>query len=218
MILPFMEKNDVYRSMAQNIPSSVYLSFYTCPSTPPDNFTEPWLAYAGNVGSASNLRRADGVMLDTTVSGTGRLSLDDISAADGSTNTLVLAEKCSSSNHLVLSKWNNQPGNIFEWYGAPGFGIVGGVTAVKVINHPNIGNANSPGQMNLPSSNHPGGAVVAFCDGHTGFLKDSLRKDVYAQLLSWDDATAVNTTPASRYQMYMNWTAGYRILSDRDFQ
>jgi len=68
--------------------------------------------------------------------------------------------------------------------------------------------------MNLPSSNHPGGAVAAFADGHTGFLKDSLAGQVYAQLLSWNHAQASS---------WSRGTAGWRatekeVLSEADYQ
>jgi prepilin-type N-terminal cleavage/methylation domain-containing protein/prepilin-type processing-associated H-X9-DG protein len=47
-----------------------------------------------------------------------------------------------------------------------------------------------------PSSTHPDGVVVAFCDGHTGFLKDDLQPYEYGQLL----------TPKSRWQGTTNKT------------
>jgi hypothetical protein len=44
-----------------------------------------------------------------------------------------------------------------------------------------------------PSSNHPGGVVVAFGDGQTRFMRDSVSPHVYAQLVTSDsewDATS----------------------------
>ncbi len=35
-----------------------------------------------------------------------------------------------------------------------------------------------------PSSNHPGGAVVTFCDGHVSFVADSINYQVYALLMT----------------------------------
>lgn len=37
-----------------------------------------------------------------------------------------------------------------------------------------------------PSSNHGAGICVAFCDGHTQFVKDTISFPVYAQLMTWD--------------------------------
>jgi prepilin-type N-terminal cleavage/methylation domain-containing protein/prepilin-type processing-associated H-X9-DG protein len=39
-------------------------------------------------------------------------------------------------------------------------------------------------QRARPSSNHPGGAAVTFCDGHNSFISDSIDYQVYALLLS----------------------------------
>jgi prepilin-type processing-associated H-X9-DG protein len=63
--------------------------------------------------------------------------------------------------------------------------------ATRVINSRTLGSGTTtPGVINMPSSNHPGGAVAAFVDGHVGFLKDSLNSAVYAQILSWDHDNA----------------------------
>jgi len=35
-----------------------------------------------------------------------------------------------------------------------------------------------------PSSNHPGGAVVTYCDGHVSFIADSINYQVYALLMT----------------------------------
>jgi prepilin-type processing-associated H-X9-DG protein len=62
----------------------------------------------------------------------------------------------------------------------------------------------------MPSSNHPGGAVAAFVDGHVGFLKDSLSREVYAQILSWDHDNASTISTGT-------WAAKVP-LSEGDFQ
>jgi len=72
------------------------------------------------------------------------------------------------------------------------------------------------GFHNTPSSNHPGGVVAAFCDGHTEFLKESLPPRVYAQLLSWDDANALAVS--GNNGSYGRWTGGYRRLNEDDYK
>ncbi|MEI6506356.1 MAG: DUF1559 domain-containing protein [Planctomycetota bacterium] len=226
MILPFMERNDIYKSWSLgNTSPPPYVSFFVCPSSPPDSATSPILAYAGNAGSGSNLRSSppayqqafDGVMLDTTIaSGTlsGRVSLDDISSADGTGMTVVLSEKCiSGTTSFVQTSWNVLAPNSFQWTTSPSaFGIQFASAAGKVVNMPNYGDNSAPGQINTPSSNHPGGVVVAYCDGHTGFLKDSLAPAVYAQLLSWK-ATAAGTWSRTKWQADTT-----NPLSEGDFQ
>jgi len=227
MILPFMERNDIYRSWAAAaLTTPPYLSFYVCPSSPPDSFTGPTLAYAGNCGSASNAitvsgtgRRFDGVMVDTdpNILSTMRFrsTLDMVSEGDGTSMTLLVSEKCiSSAVGLVQGSWNNvfpTSNGTFGWSGAstavPGFGVTDAAAAppnVKAINPVGL----SPGQANQPSSNHPGGVVAGFCDGHVVFLKDSLSASVYAQLLSPDHAKSTNRWSA----------AGAHPLSEGSFQ
>lgn len=201
MILPFAERNDIYRSWQQGTLSAPYVSFFVCPSSPPDTMQSPTLAYAGNCGTANSVR-ANGVMVDTTVSATSRLALDDIANQDGTSMTLLVAEKCITSSTtasiLVQSQWSNvfTSGTSFSFNSnavtaVPGFGLVGTAVVPRTINS---GAVTAPGQLSQPSSNHPGGAVAAFCDGRTLFLKDSLAQNVYGRLVTSDGITAATAT------------------------
>ncbi|NCA18062.1 MAG: hypothetical protein EBS90_13645 [Betaproteobacteria bacterium] len=83
------------------------------------------------------------------------------------------------------------------------------------------------GHRGLPSSNHPGGVVAAYCDGHTAFLKDSMSPWVYAQLVTSDSqwiitGGTVSYTTNSAWgnewlRTYSSGTAAY-ILSESDIQ
>jgi prepilin-type N-terminal cleavage/methylation domain-containing protein/prepilin-type processing-associated H-X9-DG protein len=223
-LMPYIERNDIYKTVtaAGTVPTAVFVTTYVCPSSPPDSQSGPTLAYAGNCGSGSNLRKGDGLMLDTTIASgsiSGRVSLDDLASLDGATHTLALSEKCGSTGGLSQASWNVAPsvlsssGTSFSnfsngttMYGV--FGLVSGSTT-KVINS---SSAAQPGFYSQPSSNHPGGAVVAFADGHTEFIKDSLARQVYAQLLSSNDAAVASTAP------YNGWNSNYRVLNEGDYK
>jgi len=41
-----------------------------------------------------------------------------------------------------------------------------------------------------PSSNHPGGVLAAFCDGHCQFLSEKIDYSVYQHLMAPDDKGA----------------------------
>jgi len=215
MILPFMERTDIFKAWQANAnPSTPYVSFFVCPSSPPESLNSPTLAYAGNCGTGSNAvgQRFDGVMVDNTATGTLRYrsSLETVSEGDGSAMTLMLSEKCHSATPaFVQGRWDSQPQATFIFNNGnatisdpprpvyvAGFGI--GASAIpnppKIINSTVIG---PPGQVSQPSSNHPGGVVVGFCDGRAGFLKDSLTASVYAQLLSPDHNVSTNQWNAS---------------------
>lgn len=215
IILPFMERNDIYKNWQANaVGTGVYLSFFVCPSSPPDSMTTAILAYAGNCGSASNARKADGVMLDNAA-GTLRMTVDEISDKDGTSSTLLVSERCiSGTTTFTTALWTNlvTTSGSFTFAGTsaavPGFGIWGTSTVAKIINSSTIG---PPGQANQPSSNHPGGAVVAFCGGQTGFLKDSLPQNVYGNLVNSDNGNS-STSPGQ------NWVPRAHILSEGEFQ
>jgi len=239
VITPFIERTDIWLAIT-SAPSfnPPFVTTFVCPSSQPDTQTGPTLAYAGSSRPTEtvNAARFQGVMLDTTVAATGRLSMDEISSNDGTAFTLLLSEKCgpgTAAIPLVQASWastrtetrgfstdgglGHTPGNIM----LPLFGI-SGATPSKVINS---GSAADPGFFSQPSSNHPGGAVAAFCDGHTEFLKDSLQPRVYAQLLSWDNASASSDTtnmngtggpPPSR-DVYNAWAGGY-VLNEADYK
>ena len=226
VILPFMERTDIWKAIGAGSLPPVFVTSFVCPSSPPDAMTGPTLAYAGNAGSACNMntatnnRACDGVMFDTVITSTAatcvtkaRYSMDDVAAGDGTAMTLILSERCGPS--VVQASWNTQFASsvgTFSFSNAtasvPAFGIVGTTLPPKVINS---ATNSAPGFWSQPSSNHPGGAVVGFCDGHTGFLKDNVPANVYANLLNWDNA-------AQRGNPGEQWVARGIVLSEGDFQ
>ncbi len=226
MILPFVERSDIYRAWQQGTTTSPpYVSLFVCPSTPADSMSNPILAYAGNCGTANSVK-ANGVMVDNSTPGTSasRIDLDEISTEDGTAMTLLVSEKCiSGTAGLVNSQWNNVypttsvsftfQGNVVT--AVPGFGIAGTATVAKIINNVTLV---PPGQASQPSSNHPGGAVVAFCDGHTGFLKDSVGQTVYGRLVTSDGINATAASAGHSVWSGASAPAATLPLSEGDFQ
>ena len=220
LILPFIEKNDVYTALLNGGAATTSIDAFVCPSAPLDGATGALLTYSGNAGSASNLRRADGVMLDTAVAATGRLGLDDISNGDGTTTTLLLSEEASGA--AVVSRWNvlANTGTAFDFLDPnnpvpPCFGIYLTPPA-QIVNSPVAG---APGALSQPSSQHPGGAMAVFCDGHTGFLRDTITADAYAQALSWNHLKSSPMSKNDPSASTPGWGAANRFpLSDSDLQ
>lgn len=89
VLLPFMERNDLYEDWP---PSSglVRISSFLCPSSPPDSAIFGPLAYVANCGNYVN--KYNGALPPPSV----RYSLGDISDGDGTATTLLMAEKDSS--------------------------------------------------------------------------------------------------------------------------
>jgi prepilin-type N-terminal cleavage/methylation domain-containing protein len=210
LLMPNIERNDVFRTYETGTgpTSPVTLGLFNCPTSPSDTTGGTNIAYAGNAGAAQLVSgrqvKGDGVLMDTvgdTVGSTyaaARNGLDSISAADGATNTLLFSEKNGSS--FTQASWTvipviiNASGGLPStdgWQAVPVFGIAGSPPANgKVINNSND---------YAPASNHPSGVVVAFADGRTIFLRDSIAPYVYAQLVTTDskwNGSGYNTNSA----------------------
>jgi prepilin-type processing-associated H-X9-DG protein len=90
------------------------------------------------------------------------LSLDYIASQDGTGSTLLVAENLRSMKPHTW--WDTEP---------------------KVV-----GFTDGPMAFNV-QSNHAGGAVVTFCDGHTAFLRDDIEDGVYQALVTPDGGEKV---------------------------
>ncbi len=119
MLLPALERSDVYASWAAASPSTPpgtgfpasadpSIGLFICPTSPPDSTSDPVMSYCANVGSTAvtalgssgRQYKADGVLLDVigvpNQYGGARNSIDSISTGDGASNTLLFSEKCGA--------------------------------------------------------------------------------------------------------------------------
>lgn len=227
-LLNFIERKDVFNQWSAGV-GLPYISTFVCPSSPTPTTNDCFLSYAGNAGSAAQLspnqNPADGVMLDVVPRWNGtRLvrasqSFEDISNADGNATTLLLLEKCGQVVPEGTLRWDGSMSNLtaaspvdtdFNWANATVVGMNQTLpTPLKFLNNPIWAAA---GAQSLPSSNHPGGAVVAFCDGHTAFLKDSITSQVYAQLMTSNNAAA------TAWILGTPWSTGPYVLNEGDYR
>jgi prepilin-type N-terminal cleavage/methylation domain-containing protein/prepilin-type processing-associated H-X9-DG protein len=193
-LLPFLGRTDLYDSWPL-LPNTPSIAVFGCPANRPSkSLGYPLLHYAANVG-ASGTDWHDGVFLNLQATGARGISLDDIADADGTATTLAFAEKSATGfqphTWVYLSSMSLQ-GSLFGSGTSkpPVFGVAAGpVPTPPIIN---IKATNGV----TPHSDHVGGAVVAFCDGHTALLSGTIQPYEYAQLL----------TPKSRWQRGVNKT------------
>jgi len=110
-LFPYLERRDLYRlyeagdptlELRNNPPA---ISLFVCPSSPPDDSSSAALAYVCNAGSGSSpfytgadyrVRAGDGVFFDafgTNGRDGKKLSLDAVSAGDGTTTTIAFTEQ-----------------------------------------------------------------------------------------------------------------------------
>ena len=211
LLLPFLERRDLSTALTAVAPSvsakTSYLNIYLCPTSPPESQADAWISYAGNAGYGSKLEvtasgidgKGNGVMVDTSLPGnqSNRIDVDYVSNGDGASNTLVLTEKCGT-RVTKLPKWSNQiivpPANPISltdvsatsstYSSIPVF-LFAGSAATTAWTPPSgvVGSSNTTDDR-FPSSNHPGGVGVAFCDGHVLFLKSSVDITTYVQMMT----------------------------------
>jgi len=135
-----------------------------------------------------------------------KISLDAISGGDGTTTTIAFAEQ-NGANRQAANRWDlGRARGVLLGANATAFPNLWPQACTPLVNqangfvHRGIGVDSSgdvtgplkpvnPPQSVLnaewyPSSNHAGGICVTYCDGHTGFLKDTINSGVYAQLMT----------------------------------
>jgi prepilin-type N-terminal cleavage/methylation domain-containing protein/prepilin-type processing-associated H-X9-DG protein len=211
-ILPQLERNDVYETFRTGPGAPQQISLFLCPSKGSRDATDRVIDYAANAGSTALTVfpggaqfNGDGVFYDTFGSPNyTRLtkSLDTISEKDGSATTLLVAESLTETARNygapsipAIPNDDGLPSGPGGSVDVPIFGVLRAGIPNQPINPPK----NSAAANERPSSLHPGGAMVAFCDGHTKFIGNELANHVFIQLMTsdmtWNGANYVNSTP-----------------------
>jgi prepilin-type N-terminal cleavage/methylation domain-containing protein/prepilin-type processing-associated H-X9-DG protein len=219
-LLKNLERKDLYDNWPDPR-TEVEISVFSCPTSPSDEPGAPLIAYSANVGTTLRTSPAmtaqikgDGVFLDNvggTASGVpypgARSTMDLISNKDGTATTLLFAEK----NDATKPNWHDQvPATLIDGNFSADramFGFAGAAGSVSpVVNNSAAGAA-------FPSSNHSGGIVVAFCDGHVIFLKDSIAAHVYTQIVTSDSSNLSSLAVA-----WQTSSGAMYILNENDFR
>ena len=125
-----------------------------------------------------------------------RVGLSYISSKDGSSTTLLMSEQ--SNSDTPLAKWDLPDPSLDDMNDhAPKYGF--NWMNMDNLNPLNIAPPNLP--RDKMKSNHPGGVVVSFCDGHQSFLRTDIDNTVFMQLMAPNDRGAgnlsVSTDPTS---------------------
>ncbi|MEX2141179.1 MAG: DUF1559 domain-containing protein [Pirellulales bacterium] len=199
-IAPQLEQGvikDRYDVLLQNPMQIPYVAFATCPSDAPEQLTPmpnnpiSHLAYVVNAGrldprtfNANNPSppdyEANGVFHDLRHLKSPKVST---TMKDGASNTLMLTENINATKWTALDEleitfiFDHSPNSLDPNTGDIKQGVVG-----RRIND----NKNNPGAIPRPSSNHPGGVNVAFCNGTTMFLREDIHYRVLQQLMTPD--------------------------------
>lgn len=153
----------------------------------------------------------------TIVAGAPKFSLSDMK--DGASNTVVFSEALAAPNWNVwvptYDAGSSPPtvgANVFVWLYATDDPDQNGSHPDNVITRGPLP-ASSPGEFMMingdptgfshaadlwrPSSQHPGGVVMAFADGSTRFVKNEIMYDVYQAIMTPDGSKS--DMPESKY-------------------
>ncbi len=141
-----------------------------------------------------------------------RMSLDQISSGDGTSMTALFSEKNGNSfspqaNYDVAPRaaniaysfapasWSLQASGPIPCFGLPQLPTSADPSPIvnpRMLNSPD---AVLDGGWGRPTSNHPGGVVMTFCDGHTIFLRDSIDANAYCHILTPNTAGTMTSVP-----------------------
>lgn len=204
VLLPFLERRDVFTSLQSGSTAVLpTLEVLICPSDPPEISGGTPNSYVVNCGrmdpSSSPYDTANnGVFFDQfPLTGAVMVNADYISNSDGTTNTAMVSENIQATNWQDLAEY--QLGFIWE-PSAPG-GVALVINSNKLNSSPASGDTTAAKALvTRPSSQHPGGVSLAFCDGHVIFCNDSIEYKVYKQMMSVNgSATSPNDSEQAGY-------------------
>lgn len=188
------------KSPSQTLPSNSYIAnggFLTRPNVDPPPFDG---IHCDRVMIYNHYpvaqRAANGVFVDKIVAPRAKVGMQDF--RDGTSSTLLLSENLQAGDWTQAS-----PETLFVWLFARDSASVPApdlpcaksfpespVPAEAQFNSKvSVSNA-PPAHFSRPSSRHPGGVVVAFADGHTRFLNESLSYVIYQHLMTPDGSTS----------------------------
>ncbi len=201
-ILPYLQHNDIYAKLQQNISVGPALPEALCPSGLTAARGIGWLCYGVNTGT-TGYPWDGGIGLNSSI----RRSFDDIRSRDGLTNTFFTADKLGRTigSHNDWESWST-PGD-----GTLGFRQWNVNSWITSANGPHIINRFDLGSVggDTPArSKHPGGVMMTFFDGRVKFLKEDIPCYLYAHL-----TTSYSVWTGSTYSGVNSGTAHYNLRS-----
>jgi prepilin-type N-terminal cleavage/methylation domain-containing protein/prepilin-type processing-associated H-X9-DG protein len=171
------------------------------------------------------------------------ISIDSIASNDGTSTTIMASENARantpyevSPGFSVVSVWgptssylSQDTGNT-EFYGYRAHQNIvwfapdnGGPPTLFLFNNSNTRESNpaSDAALQAPSSRHPGGFVLLFCDGHTTFVSDQIGYEVYARLMSSNGRRVRPPLSSAAPSNWFNPSDGWLLnkpVSEADYQ
>ncbi len=167
LLFPPLDRTTLYTAWSTaEAPPAPHLAELICPSTPAEPAEGPALSYVANAGGAERAELSSGVFFDHCPFDPADslvMTLDYLTEHDGAEKTLMLSE------HRRPAKWNALEPEAAE---------------VGFLWYPDEQAETPLALAARPSSYHPGGFQVTYCDGHGDFLSYEIDGRVYRQLMT----------------------------------
>jgi len=179
----YLDRADLESAWQSGDAVAVGLDFTTCPMhtlKESERRTQPLLDYVVNCGLPGDAdTAATGVFHNHNVDSPVYVSLDYLAEHDGAQNTLMLSE------NLQGGLWTDtQEANVgMVWLREPD--PCSGINQCK-----DVGQRPQDIRYARPSSNHRGGVLATFCDGHIQFISHTIDYSVYQHLMAPCDKDA----------------------------
>ena len=208
VLMPNLEQKALYKTWSEAAVSvsgsTIFWELMICPSDPPVTSTITHISYVANAGRVgcssaadcptSNTENAANGIFHDRVGGAGGVNALRIGAkyvTDGLSNTLLYSENIQATQWDTTGKRDT----VFVWHD----------TLTPSTNQKINGNKTTTVALteNLarPSSFHPGGVNVAFCDARVIFLREDVDYLVLQQLMTsvHEDSNAPDLIPGPAY-------------------
>jgi len=193
LLFPYLERNDLAKLWREGNRQAVYMQVMTCPRDPPaePSAGTPFLGYVVNCGRPGDSgSAADGVFHNHNLDADPvDVSLEFINQHDGAETTLMFSENIQAG--LWTDTGEADLGMV--WRPVPG--------PCSPINQcRDAGDRPQDIRYARPSSNHSGGVVASFCDGHLQFLSEDVDYGVFQHLMTPDGKGAGLSGPPNPAQ------------------
>ena len=163
-LLSYTGHNDYWSDWLVGTQTKPYIEMSVCPSAPALDRSQPWSRYVGNCGkkdSGGADTKDTAVFFDQTVTTAAPVFITSamISSGDGETNTIMLSENVDANLWSDVNEY--QVGFVYD-------------SGTQV----NYDRGKSPPPNDIaharPSSNHPGGVLMAMCDASMKFAREEI--------------------------------------------
>ena len=181
-LLPPLGRKDLAAAWHGGQRPAAYIPALACPDDPAAHaeLRDGLLSYVVNCGRLPEPRPGTGLFFNHDVdSAAVHVSLADVTAHDGAETTLLLSENLQSGPWTGTALADVGMG----WWNPP-------QECSRINRCRQAPHGTHELRYARPSSNHPGGVVAVYCDGHDQFMSEAIDYAIFQRLMAPDDKAA----------------------------